>query len=90
MSTDERRFDDVINATISGPVSGQVAIGRGINQMHMIGVAHNEVTQADLTELHRVLDDVKAQAGVRCSTREKVCCLGADGGAGRGGHRQKT
>jgi hypothetical protein len=61
MSTDEGRFDDVINATISGPVSGQIAIGRGINQMHMIGLARPEVTQADLTELRRVLADVKAR-----------------------------
>ena len=37
MNTNERGAGDVINATISGPVSGQVAIGSGINQVNVIG-----------------------------------------------------
>lgn len=75
MNSEERRFDDVINVTLSGPVSGQVAIGRDINQMNMIGVARPEVTQADLTELRHVLADVKAQLESDAVPEKKVAAL---------------
>jgi hypothetical protein len=60
MSIEERRSDDVINATISGPVSGQVAIGNGINQVNVVGWTGPQVTQADLDELHQAVAKVKA------------------------------
>ena len=37
MNTDEQRAGDVINATISGSVGGQVAIGSGIHQVNVTG-----------------------------------------------------
>jgi hypothetical protein len=61
MNTNEQGAGDVINATISGPVSGQVAIGNGINQVNVAGWTSPQVTQADLDELHQALTGVKAQ-----------------------------
>ncbi len=75
MNNEERRFDDVINATISGPVNGQIAIGHGINQMQVIGAARPEVTQAERTELQQLLADLKAQVEAAAPPGNKNAAL---------------
>ena len=61
MNDEERTLDGAINVTLSGPVSGQVAIGSGITQTQEKGVAHPEVTSADLAVLQQALASLKAQ-----------------------------
>jgi hypothetical protein len=75
MDTAERRYDEVFNVTVSGPVSGQVAIGNGINQTNMLGVAKPEVTQADLDELHRMLAEMKTQLKLEAAPDQQAAAL---------------
>jgi hypothetical protein len=75
MNTNERGAGDVINATISGPVSGQVAIGSGINQVNVMGRTDPQVTQADLDELHEALAKVKAQVESDAAPEKKAAAL---------------
>jgi hypothetical protein len=75
MDTAERRYDEVFNVTVSGPVSGQVAIGNGINQTNMQGVAKPEVTQADLDELHRMLVELKTQLKSEAAPDQQAAAL---------------
>lgn len=75
MINEERRFDDVINATVSGPVSGQIAIGHGINQMQVIGAARPEVTQAERAELRQLLAGLKAQVEAAAPPDSKNAAL---------------
>ncbi len=75
MHNEERRLDGVISANLSGPVSGQVAIGTGITQTQMIGVARPEVTWADLVVLQRALVDLKAQVEAAAPPDSKNAAL---------------
>ena len=75
MNNEERRLDGVINATISGPVSGQVAIGTGITQMQTIGMARPEVTPAELAMLQRALAGLKAQVEAAAPPDSKNAAL---------------
>jgi hypothetical protein len=75
MDTAERRYDEVINDTAAGPVSGQVAIGNGISQANMLGVATPEVTQADLDELHRMLVELKTQLKSEAAPDQQAAAL---------------
>jgi len=51
----------VIRATISGDVSGQVAVGTGITQIQTVGAARPQGTEADLAELRQFLVSLKAK-----------------------------
>ena len=75
MNTDDQRAGDVINATLSGSVSGQVAIGSGIHQVNVIGRTGPQVTQADLDELHHALAKVKAQLESAAAPEKKDAAL---------------
>ncbi len=75
MNTNEREAGDVINATISGPVSGQVAVGNGITQVNVMGRTGPQVTQADLDELRQALARVKAQLESEAAPEEKAAAL---------------
>lgn len=48
-----------ISATISGPVSGQVAVGKDIRQAQAIGTARPEVTEDELAALRQMFADLK-------------------------------
>jgi hypothetical protein len=68
---EQKKSDDAISVTISGDVSGQVAVGKGITQTQTIGAARPEAAEAgDRAEvptrydtntirqlLHEALDD---------------------------------
>jgi hypothetical protein len=66
---------DVIRATISGDISGQVAVGKGITQIQTIGVARPEVTDADLAELRQILADLKAKVAAEAPPEKKDAAL---------------
>ena len=75
MDMQDQQYADFINATISGPVSGQIAIGHGINQAQVIGAPRPEVTQADLAILRQALADLKLQVATAAPTEKKEAAL---------------
>lgn len=45
--SEEEKSGDVIHATISGNISGQVAVGKGVTQVQTMGTARPQATEAD-------------------------------------------
>ena len=74
MSEQEKK-GDVIKATISGDVSGQVAVGKGITQTQIAGVAKPEVTEVDLAELRQALAELKAKVAAEAPPEKKDAAL---------------
>ena len=72
----EKLSGDVIRATISGDISGQVAVGKGITQTQTIGAARTEVTEADWAELRQALADLKAKVAAEAPPEKKDSALG--------------
>jgi len=66
---------EAIRAIISGDVSGQVAVGKGITQIQTIGAARPQVTEADLAELRQVLADLRAKVAAEAPTEKKDAAL---------------
>ena len=66
---------DEIHATISGDVSGQVAVGKGITQTQVTGTARPEVTEADLAELRQALAGLKARVEAETPPEQKNAAL---------------
>ena len=62
---------DVINANISGHVSGQVGVGKGITQTQTIGAEPPKVTETELAELRKLLSELKAQVEVEAPPEKK-------------------
>jgi hypothetical protein len=71
----EKPSGDVIRATISGDISGQVAVGKGITQIQTIGAVRPEVTKADLAELRQILADLKAKVAAKAPPERKDAAL---------------
>ncbi|MGD1994345.1 MAG: caspase family protein [Anaerolineae bacterium] len=69
----EQQFGERV--VISGDISGQVAVGEGITQAQTIGVSRPEVTQADLTELRRMLADLRATVETEAPPEKKEAAL---------------
>src|SRR5215510_7878669 len=60
MSNDKERRTDV-RATISGPVSGQVAVGSGITQTQKVTSGSAGVTNEDVLALRALIQNLEAQ-----------------------------
>ena len=73
--SEQEKCGDVIRATISGDVSGQVAVGKGITQTQTVGAARLEVTEAELAELRQALADLKARVAVEAPPEKKDAAL---------------
>ena len=71
---EKERSGEVISATISGTVSGQVAVGKDITQTQTIG-HQPDVTGADMTELRKMLDDLKARIEAEAGLETKAAAL---------------
>lgn len=71
MDEEERKPGDVIHGTISGTVSGQVAIGKDITQTQVTGATRPEVTPADLDALRKMLADLRAQVEAAAPPAQK-------------------
>lgn len=75
---EQERTGDSISATISGNVSGQVAVGKQITQTQTIGAPPSEVTEDDRAALLAALNALKARVaetapeGKKDSAMEKV------------------
>ena len=72
---EQQAMRDVIRANISGPVSGQVAVGNDIHQTQTIGAAGSEVTQAELMELRQAFVDLKTYIEANVPSDKKVAAL---------------
>jgi hypothetical protein len=66
---------DTIHATISGGVSGQVAVGKQIAQAQTVGVRRPTLTEADYIELHQVRADLRAQVMTEAPPDKKGAAL---------------
>jgi hypothetical protein len=75
MDEQEKPSGDVIRATISGDISGQVAVGKGITQIQTIGATPPQVTEADLAELRQVLVGLKAKVAAEAPPDKKGAAL---------------
>jgi hypothetical protein len=73
--SEQERSGDVIRATISGDISGQVAVGKGITQTQTIGAARPEVTETDLAELRQALADLRAKVAAEAPPEKKDAAL---------------
>jgi hypothetical protein len=60
-----------INATVSGGVSGQVAVGEHIAQTQTVGAARSVLTETDIAELRQLLADLKAQVAAEAPPDKK-------------------
>jgi hypothetical protein len=83
MDEPEKPGGDVIRATISGDISGQVAVGKGITQIQTIGAAPPQVTEADgsaeraeaLAALRQALADLKAKVTAKAPPDRKDAAM---------------
>ena len=71
---EEKREGDVIKATITGDVSGQVAVGKDIVQQQTVG-ARPQVTEADIAAIRQMLDDLRAQVAAQAPDDKKDAAL---------------
>jgi hypothetical protein len=74
MSNKKESGDD-IRATISGDVSGQVAVGKDITQTQAVGAAPPQVTEAELAELRQAFADLKAKVEAEAPPEKKAAAL---------------
>jgi hypothetical protein len=74
-TSEQEKPGDVIRATISGDVSGQVAVGKGITQTQTVGAARPEVTETDLAKLRQALADLKAKVAAEAPPEKKDAAL---------------
>jgi anti-sigma28 factor (negative regulator of flagellin synthesis) len=67
---------DNVQATISGStISGQVAVGKDINQVQTIGPTQPQATEADLAELRQILAELKARVESEAAPTKKDAAL---------------
>lgn len=72
---DQEKQGDSISAQISGAVSGQAAVGKGITQTQSISSGSGEVTEADLAELRKMIADLKTQIGAQAPADKRDAAL---------------
>ena len=72
---EEQKSGDDIRADITGDISGQVAVGKGITQIQNIGVPRPGVTETELAELRQILADLKAQVEAQVPPELKGAAL---------------
>jgi hypothetical protein len=56
---------------IEGDISGQIAIGNQINQTQSTQHIHMQISEADLQELHNLIEDLKQQIAATASPELK-------------------
>lgn len=57
----DQHTGDRISANVTGPVQGQVAVGKGISQSQAVGTMAGAVTEAEMAELKRAFADTRTQ-----------------------------
>ena len=74
MSTDDQTGDR-ISGEVSGPVQGQVAIGKGIDQHQSAGSMSIELTDAELAELRQAFGDLRSQVEAQAPPEARDAAL---------------
>ncbi len=74
MSEDEAHGDQ-ISANVTGPVQGQVAVGKDIEQRQKAKDMTVEVTEAELAELRQAFADLKAQVAASAPPESKASAV---------------
>ena len=64
-----------ISAKISGPVSGQVAVGKDIRQSQTISAEQRQVTEEELASLQQMFVDLKAQVESEAPPEKREAAL---------------
>ncbi len=73
--SEKKESGDVISATISGDISGQVAVGKDITQTQVVGETGPAVTEEELAQLRQMLADLKAQVAAQAPPDKKEAAL---------------
>jgi len=68
---DGQQTDNSGNINIEGSISGQFAIGNQITQTQSVQNGHAQITQADLQELHTLVEDLKQKVTAMASPEFK-------------------
>src|SRR5215467_10489752 len=69
--SDEQKSGKNYSVKIGGDVSGQIAVGDGVTQVHTTGAARPEVTEADLSAIKQMLEGLKAQVELQAPPDKK-------------------
>jgi hypothetical protein len=72
---DQQRSGDQISANISGPVQGQVAVGKDIGQNQQDTSMAIEITAADLAQLGKAFAGLKAQVADQAPPETRAAAL---------------
>ena len=73
--SEKDKSGDVIRADISGDVGGQVAVGKGIEQVQTVESTRPEVSAADLEELRRMLSALRERVAAEAPPEVKAAAL---------------
>ena len=68
---DEQHTENKGDINIEGDVNGQFAIGNQITQTQSVQNLHAQVTQADIQELHTLIEDLKQKVNSTASPEFK-------------------
>jgi hypothetical protein len=74
MSNEKGRRTDT-RATISGPVSGQVAVGSGITQTQSVAPASSAVSEEDVRALRQLIRDLEARVAAEAPPETRAAAL---------------
>lgn len=72
---DQKEQGDNISANISGPVSGQVGVGKNISQKQTIGTGTPGVTETELAALREMIAGLRAQIAAEAPPDRKDAAL---------------
>ncbi len=61
----DQHTGDSISANVTGPVQGQVAVGKSISQSQAVGTMAGVVTEAERAELKQVFADARTQVAAQ-------------------------
>jgi hypothetical protein len=71
----DKATGDQISANVTGPVQGQVAVGKDIRQRQAAGDMKIEITEAELAELGQAFADLKAEVEANAAPEKKEAAV---------------
>jgi hypothetical protein len=73
--SEERPQGDQISANVTGPIQGQVAVGKDIRQRQAAGDMKVVVTEAELAELRQAFADLRTEVGAAAPPEKKEAAV---------------
>jgi hypothetical protein len=71
----DKSTGDQISANVTGPVQGQVAVGKDIRQRQAAGDMKIEITEAELAELSQAFTDLNAEVEANAAPEQKEAAV---------------